>query len=85
MIILKMRDYRSFYPKYYNCPMKKVLLVTRVSGFIPQHEMQHVRILQDMGYEVHYASDFNNVVYGKDNSRLEHTQIITHQIDFLNI
>ena len=42
--------------------MKKVLLVTRVSGFIPQHEMKHVRILQDMGYEVHYASDFNNVV-----------------------
>ena len=51
----------AFYPKYYNCLMKKVLLVTRVSGFIPQHEMKHVRILQDMGYEVHYASDFNNV------------------------
>lgn len=83
MIILKMRDYRSFYPKYYNCLMKKVLLVTRVSGFIPQHEMKHVRILQDMGYEVHYASDFNNVVYGKDNHRLDGTGVIRHQIDFV--
>lgn len=63
--------------------MKKVLLVTRVSGFIPQHEMKHVRILQDMGYEVHYASDFNNVVYGKDNHRLDGTGVIRHQIDFV--
>ncbi len=63
--------------------MKKVLLVTRVSGFIPQHEMKHVRILQDMGYEVHYASDFDNVVYGKDNHRLDGTGVIRHQIDFV--
>jgi len=77
------KNYRSFYPKYYNCLMKKVLLVTRVSGFIPQHEMKHVRILQDMGYEVHYASDFDNVVYGKDNHRLDGTGVIRHQIDFV--
>lgn len=63
--------------------MKKALLVTRVSGFIPQHEMNNVKILQKMGYEVHYATDLNNVVYGKDNSRLNNTGIITHQIDFV--
>lgn len=63
--------------------MKKALLVTRVSGFIPQHEMNNVKILQKMDYEVHYATDLNNVVYGKDNSRLENTGIITHQIDFV--
>lgn len=62
--------------------MKKALLVTRVSGFIPQHEMNNVKILQEMGYEVHYATNLNIVVYGKDNSRLEGTGIITHQIDF---
>lgn len=62
--------------------MKKALLVTRVSGFIPQHEMNNVKILQEMGYEVHYATNLNVVVYGKDNSRLEGTGIITHQIDF---
>lgn len=62
--------------------MKKALLVTRVSGFIPQHEMNNVKILQEMGYEVHYATNLNVVVYGKDNSRLDGTGIITHQIDF---
>ena len=62
--------------------MKKALLVTRVSGFVPQHEMNNVKILQEMGYEVHYAADFHTVVYGKDNRRLEGTDIILHQIDF---
>lgn len=63
--------------------MKKALLVTRVSGFIPQHEMNNVKILQEMGYEVHYAANYNTVVYGKDNHRLDGTGIIRHQVDFV--
>ena len=63
--------------------MKKVLLVTRASGFIPQHEMNNVKILQEMGFEVHYATNLQDVVYGKDNQRLQGTGIITHQIDFV--
>lgn len=63
--------------------MKKVLLVSRVSGFVPQFVMHDVKILQDMGYEVHYASDFNKVVYGSDNRRLDGTGIVRHQIDFV--
>ncbi|WP_182430596.1 glycosyltransferase family 4 protein [Clostridium sp. OM02-18AC] len=62
--------------------MKKALLVTHVSGFVPQFEMNNVRILQHMGYEVHYASNFHNPSYGDDNSRLEGTGIVCHQIDF---
>lgn len=62
--------------------MKKVLIVTHVSGFVPQFEMNNVRILQEMGYEVHYASNFHNVSYGMDNHRLDNTGIICHQIDF---
>ena len=62
--------------------MRKALLVTHVSGFVPQFEMNNVRILQKMGYEVHYASNFNNPSYGYDNSRLEGTGIICHQVDF---
>ncbi|MCR5202302.1 MAG: glycosyltransferase [Lachnospiraceae bacterium] len=65
--------------------MKKALLITRVSGFIPQFEMNDVKILQEMGYEVHYAANFHEVVYGKDNSRLEGTGIIQHQIDFYRL
>ncbi len=60
----------------------KALLVSHVSGFIPQFEMNNVKILQRMGYEVHYASNFSYPSYGTDNSRLNGTEIICHQIDF---
>ena len=62
---------------------KKVLLVSHVSGFVPQFEMNNVRILQDMGYEVHYASNFNTPAYGMDNERLKGTGIVQHQVDFV--
>lgn len=63
--------------------MKKALIITTVSGFVPQFEMNNVRILQEMGYEVHYASNFRNPHYGKDNQRLEGTGIVCHQVDFV--
>lgn len=61
---------------------KKALLVTTVSGFIPQFEMNNVRILKEMGYEIHYASNYRMPSYGDDNRRLDGTEIIRHQIDF---
>lgn len=61
---------------------KKALIVTRVSGFVPQFEMNNVKILQEKGYEIHYAANFDQVVYGKDNSRLMGTGIIRHHIPF---
>lgn len=63
--------------------MKKVLLVTTVSGFVPQFELNNVRILQSLGYEVHYASNFHMPSYGDDNDRLKGTGIVCHQIDFV--
>ena len=62
---------------------KKALLVTTVSGFVPQFEMNNVRILQDMGYEIHYAANYNTPSYGDDNHRLDGTGIVRHQIDFV--
>lgn len=62
---------------------KKALLVTTVSGFVPQFEMNNVRILQEMGYEVHYAANYNTPSYGDDNHRLDGTGIARHQIDFV--
>lgn len=63
--------------------LKKVLLVTTVSGFVPQFEMNNVKILQDMGYEVHYAANYNTPVYTDNNDRLDGTGIIRHQVDFV--
>lgn len=62
--------------------MKKALIITTVSGFLPQFEMGNAAILKELGYEVHYASNFQTPFYGKDNSRLEGAGIICHQIDF---
>lgn len=62
--------------------MKKALLVTRVSGFVPQFESDDVRILQDMGYEVHYAANFDTIVYGKDNEKAKNLGLICHHIPF---
>lgn len=63
--------------------IKKALLVSTVSGFVPQFEMSNVYILQDMGYEIHYAANYDTPSYGSDNNRLKGTGIIQHQIDFV--
>lgn len=63
--------------------MKKALIVTTVSGFVPQFEMDNVKILQSMGYEVHYAANYDTPSYGCDNHRLDGTGIVRHSIPFL--
>lgn len=62
--------------------VKKALIVTRASGFLPQFEGNNVRILQKEGYEVHYATNFDVVVYGTDNSRLDGLGLVCHHIPF---
>ncbi len=61
--------------------MKKVLFVTTISGFLPQFESNHVRLLQTAGCEVHYASNFKNPVYVFDKEELKRGGIRLHQID----
>lgn len=63
--------------------IKRALLVTTVSGFVPQFEQSNVAILQEMGYEIHYASNFHHPHYGLDNQRLKGSGIFCHQIDFV--
>lgn len=63
--------------------MKKALIIATVSGFLWQFEMNNVKILQNLGYEVHFGSNFHNPHYGSDNHRLDRTGIICHQIDFV--
>ena len=45
--------------------------------------MNNVRLLQELGYEVHYASNFKIPHYGSDNRRLEGTGVVCHQVDFV--
>ena len=56
--------------------MKKALIVTTVGGFVPKFEMNNVYLLQSLGYEVHYASNFEYLVYQDSTNTLKNTKII---------
>lgn len=60
---------------------KKVLFVTTISGFLPQFEKNDVSILQEMGFEIHYASNFKNPVYSFNEKGLKDQGILMHHID----
>ena len=45
----KQRSFRS-YNRGSEKSMKRALIITTVSGFVPQFEMNNVKILQDLGY-----------------------------------
>ena len=46
--------------------MKNILILTTVSGFLKKFEMENVKILQSMGYMVHYAANMNEQHYPFD-------------------
>lgn len=57
-----------------------ILIITTISGFLPKFEMQDVKILQEKGFTVHYASNFQNPVYECSREELESHGIICHEI-----
>lgn len=59
----------------------KILFITTISGFLKQFEMNDVKIMQQAGCEVHYASNLYNPVYRYDREELEKQGIVFHHID----
>lgn len=59
---------------------KSILVIAVVSGFLQNFEMGNIQILQQMGYEVHYAANFSHPVYACDRAVLEKTGIHCHSI-----
>ncbi|MDE6127760.1 MAG: glycosyltransferase family 4 protein [Lachnospiraceae bacterium] len=59
---------------------KKILIITTAGGFLPQFEMNDVKILAEQGFEIHYASNFDNPVYEMDIDMLEKLGIRLHSI-----
>lgn len=59
---------------------KKALIISTICGFLWQFERNNVRLLQENGYEIHYASNFDNPVYTYDKSEYDRMGIITHHI-----
>lgn len=60
--------------------MKKALILTTVSGFLIKFELDHVRILQDLGYEIHYAANTHEKVYDFEPEELKKRRITMHHI-----
>lgn len=60
--------------------MKKILIITTISGFVQQFEMNDVKLMQEYGFEVHYASNFDNPVYACDKGALSEAKVKTYHI-----
>jgi len=60
--------------------MNKILILTTIGGFLQQFEMNDVASLQELGYEVHYASNFDNPIYDMDLKALRDKGIRLHHI-----
>lgn len=61
--------------------MKKILIITTVSGFLYKFEMDNVCILRDLGYEIHYAANEHVPNYIYDKSVLDKNGVIFHHVD----
>ncbi|OUP86186.1 hypothetical protein B5F07_02530 [Lachnoclostridium sp. An169] len=59
---------------------KSVLILTCVSGFIDKFEKENVRILRELGYEVHYASNMKEQHYLFDPKEYRELGVIPHDI-----
>lgn len=77
------KDYRGcqVHSLIFEDEMKKILFLTTISGFLPQFESNDVKLLKEMGCEIHYASNFRNPIYTFDEEKLIKQGIIFHQID----
>lgn len=61
--------------------MKKVLIITTVSGFLLKFEKENAKILKEMGYELHYAANGFNQMYQYEENELEKLGVCFHHID----
>lgn len=60
--------------------MKRALIVTTTSGFLSQFELNNVRLLQERGYQIHYATNFGVPIYEVQDEKLRNMGVILHHI-----
>lgn len=60
---------------------KKVLIITTISGFLTQFEMNDVEILEGLGCELYYASNFRHPVYETDQGELKQRGIKVYETE----
>ena len=57
-----------------------ILILTTIGGFVPQFEMNDVKLLLRNGCSVHYASNFDYPVYEMDKQQLSEMGILMHPV-----
>ncbi len=60
---------------------KHILILTTTNDFLGKFEQENVRILQQRGYVVHYATNVNEPHYFSDLERLSKMDVIVHPIE----
>mgnify|MGYP002765787785 CR=1 FL=1 len=60
--------------------MKKALILTTTSGFLSQFELNNVKLLQERGYQIHYATNFGVPIYEVKDEALRDMGVILHHI-----
>lgn len=60
--------------------MNRALIITTTSGFLSQFELNNVRLLQERGYQVHYATNFGVPVYEVKDKTLRNMGVVLHHI-----
>ncbi len=61
---------------------KKVLIVTALAGFLRRFLEHDVKILQEMGFEVHCAANRVQPLAGDIDAYMEQIGVVFHQVDF---
>lgn len=59
---------------------KHILILTTTSDFLGKFERENVRILQQMGYTVHYAANMREPSYLSEEERIRAMGVLTHHI-----
>lgn len=62
--------------------MRKALVVATIGGFLPVSEINNAKLLQELGFEVHYAANMQNKIYEYDEQKLIDAGFILHHVNF---
>lgn len=60
---------------------REILILTTISGFLDKFERENVKILQEMGYTVHYAANTREQHYLFSEDEIEKLGVHIHHID----
>ncbi len=67
--------------KYLKMEKKKVLIIANLSGFIWKFEQEDIKLLQELGYEVHCASNVYDRGYYFDPEEMASKEIVFHPVE----